>query len=212
MTVPERRALAEWGIKKHGLSQRQAGRVFQISRCALRCAAKRKDDSEIESVLTRLAAEYKSWGCKKMIQWMRLEGHRWNHKRIRRVYRKMKLNLRVKPRKRVPSRNPKPLVAPEQPNVCWSIDFMSDSLTSGRRFRTLNIIDDFNREALWIELDISLPSKRIERVLDRIAQEGLKVAKLTYGAGSRAISAENSPESSRLAMQRGLSFTNIWQT
>ena len=83
----------------------------------------------------------------------------------------MGLNLRVKPKKRLPSREPRPLVAPEQPNVCWSADFMSDSLTNGRYFRTLNVIDDFNREALWIEINTSLPSKRVERVLDRIASE-----------------------------------------
>ncbi len=171
MTVSERRAWAEWGIEKHGLSQRQAGRLFKISRCALRYTAQQKDDSAIETVLARLAEEHKRWGCKKMIQRMRLEGYKWNHKRIRRVYRQMKLNLRVKPKKRVPSRNPKPLAVPNRPNICWSIDFMSDSLTNGRRFRTLNVIDDFNREALWIEIDMSLPSKRVERVLDRIAQE-----------------------------------------
>lgn len=102
---------------------------------------------------------------------MRLDGYKWNHKRVRRVYRQMGLNLRIKPKKRLPSRNPRPLIAPEQPNVCWSADFMSDSLTNGRYFRTLNVIDDFNREALWIEIDTSLPSQRVERVLDRIAAE-----------------------------------------
>ena len=140
-------------MERHGLSQRQAGRLFQISRCALRYKAKHKDDSEIEAVLERLAEKHKRWGCKKMFQRLRLDGYKWNHKRVRRVYRQMGLNLRVKPKKRLPSREPRPLVIPEQPNSCWSADFMSDSLTNGRYFRTLNVIDDFNREALWIEID-----------------------------------------------------------
>ena len=149
--------MAEWGIEQHGLSQRQASRLFQVSRCALRYKPKARDDSEIEVVLRKLADEHRRWGCKKMIQYLQTAGYKWNHKRIRRVYRQMGLHLRVKPKKRVPSRNPKSLEVPNRPNVCWSADFMSDSLSNGRRFRTFNVIDDFNREALWIEIDTSLP-------------------------------------------------------
>ena len=81
----------------------------------------------------------------------------------------MGLNMRTKPKKRLPIRHPKPLVVPEAANICWSLDFMSDSLESGRAFRTLNIIDDFNREALWIEVDTSLPADRVIRVLEMLA-------------------------------------------
>src|SRR5690606_35858129 len=59
----------------------------------------------------------------------------------------------------------------ERLNVCWLLDFMSDSLTDGRAYRTLNVIDDFNREGLAIEVDHSLPSERVTRVLDRVAEE-----------------------------------------
>lgn len=78
-----------------------------------------------------------------------------------------------------------PITIPQQPNQTWSIDFMSDSLTSGRRFRTFNVIDDFNREGLGIEVDTSLPTQRIIRVLDRIAaQRGYP----------KAIRCDNGPE------------------
>jgi len=80
----------------------------------------------------------------------------------------MKLNLRIKSKKRLPSRAPKPLEQPEAANISWSLDFMSDSLSNGRTFRTLNIIDDFNREVLWIEIDTSLPAERVIRTLDMI--------------------------------------------
>ena len=81
----------------------------------------------------------------------------------------MKLNLRVKPKKRLPTRAPKPLAVPSAANISWSLDFMSDSLSNGRAFRTLNVIDDFNREGLWIEVDTSLPAERLVRVLDMLA-------------------------------------------
>jgi putative transposase len=80
----------------------------------------------------------------------------------------MGLNLRIKPRKRLPVRDPKPLAQPGAANQSWSIDFMCDSLASGRAIRTLNVIDDFNREALWIEIDRSLPAERVVRVLEMI--------------------------------------------
>ena len=118
----------------------------------------------------QIIAEHKPrWGFKKMYQYLRNQGYGWNHKRVHRVYCEMGLNLRVKPKKRLPSRKPKPLAVPEAANLSWSLDFMSDSLMNGRAFRTLNVIDDFNREGLWIEVDTSIPSERVIRVLEMIA-------------------------------------------
>ena len=81
----------------------------------------------------------------------------------------MGLNLRVKPRKRLPVRTPQPLEAPDAANHSWSLDFMHDSLASGRPIRTLNILDDFNREGLWIEVDTSIPAVRVIRILNMLA-------------------------------------------
>ena len=158
-------------MRQHGLSRRQASRLFQISRSVLRYKPKPKDDAMVKQRLSELAVKHRSWGFWKMFQRLRLDGYRWNHKRVWRVYRQMGLNMRVKPKKRVPSRHPHPLTPPSRPNVCWALDFMCDSLTSGRPFRTLNVTDHFNRELLWIEVDTSLPSRRVERVLDTIAAE-----------------------------------------
>ncbi len=83
----------------------------------------------------------------------------------------MKLNIRRRAKKRVPERVKQPLVAPPAPNQIWSIDFMQDTLVDGRKFRLLNIIDDFNRESLAIEVDTSLPSLRVIRVLERLIAE-----------------------------------------
>ena len=80
----------------------------------------------------------------------------------------MALHLKRKPKKRLPARVAQTLVVPGQANQTWSLDFMSDSLSNGRTFRTLNVIDDFNREALWIEVDTSLPAERVVRVLEQL--------------------------------------------
>jgi putative transposase len=80
----------------------------------------------------------------------------------------MALHLKRKPKKRLPARTAQPLLVPRQADQTWSLDFMSDALANGRTFRTLNVIDDFNREALWIEVDTSLPAERVVRVLDQL--------------------------------------------
>lgn len=121
--------------------------------------------------LNDLANRYPAYGFGLMFDKLRQAGFGWNHKRVYRVYCAMKLNLRRKYKRRLPSRHPQPLVVPAMLNHSWSMDFMSDSLSYGRRFRTLNIMDDFNREILAIEIDLSLPGQRVVRVLERIATE-----------------------------------------
>ncbi|KSY14493.1 transposase [Escherichia coli] len=100
---------------------------------------------------------------------MRRQGYPWNHKRIHRIYCLLKLNFRRKGKQRLLVRNPSPLATPEALNQSWSVDFMHDALVCGRRFRTFNVVDDFNREALSIEIDLNLPALRVVRVLNRIA-------------------------------------------
>ncbi len=121
--------------------------------------------------MTRLTTKHAAigfWSCCYRL-WNR--GHHWNHKRIYRVYTEMKLNIRRRAKKRLPERVKQPLTVPAAPNQVWSIDFMSDSLVDGRKFRLLNIIDDYNRESLAIEVDTSLPSLRVIRVLERLVAE-----------------------------------------
>ncbi len=127
------------------------------------------DDREIEEALGDLADKHPEMGFGKFFRMLRRSGKRWNHKRVYRVYCGMKLNMRRKRKRRLPDRSPEPLAVPEEANICWSADFMSDALSDGRRFGTFNVVDDFNREALEIEIDLSLPSARVTRVLDRIA-------------------------------------------
>ncbi len=118
--------------------------------------------------LSVAAERYPRYGFKKLFQVLRRQGKSWNHKRVHRIYCLLKLNFRRKGKQRLPVRNPAPLATPEAMNQSWSIDFMHDALVCGRRFRTFNVVDDFNREALAIEIDLNIPAQRVVRVLDRI--------------------------------------------
>jgi putative transposase len=161
--------LVHYANATHQMSERQACALLNLSRSVYRYQARRSDDEELREQLLSLASRKPRWGFQKMFAYLKNQGYGWNHKRVRRVYRALGLNLRVKPKKRLPVRDPLPLVAPAEANICWSLDFMHDSLANGRPIRTLNIIDEFNREGLWIEVDTSIPAARVVRVLDMLA-------------------------------------------
>ena len=92
---------------------------------------------------------------------------RSTNKRVYRIYRQLELNLRIKPKRRLKRAAPEPLTIPESSNQVWSMDFMHDQLEDGRCFRVFNVIDDFNRESLDMEIDLSLPAGRVIRTLNR---------------------------------------------
>lgn len=153
---------------KHHLSIRSACDILHLSRTVYHYKPNLQKDDAVINTLLELAEKYPRYGFDKLFQIIRRHGHRWNHKRVHRVYCLLKLNFSRKGKKRLPSRHPEPLAVPPKANCCWSIDFMSDALINGQRFRTFNVIDDFNREILSIEIDTSLPSARIVRVLEQI--------------------------------------------
>lgn len=124
----------------------------------------------VEDKLRLLAEKLPTRGFSSYYGRIRNEGLIWNHKRVKRVYDKLGLNLRRKKKRRLPGREKQPLQVPGQINKTWSMDFMQDSLESGRKFRTLNIIDDYNRESLAIEVDVSLTGERVVRVLESVIE------------------------------------------
>lgn len=126
-------------------------------------------DQEIIEALSELAHQKPEFGFGKLFQSLRRRGYGWNHKRVHRIYCALKLTKRRKGKRRLPSRNPSPLAVSLRMNECWSADFMSDVLWHGRRFRTFNVVDDFNREGLAIEVDLNLTAERVVRVLERVA-------------------------------------------
>lgn len=170
MSAGTRREWVAQMVVEYHLSQRRACQIVSLSRTVLSYQGKPREDGVVVTALQQLAEQHPRWGFGKLLDSLRLRGHPWNHKRVYRVYCAMKLNLRIQRRKRLPKRFPEILAQPSQPNSSWSMDFMSDALLNGRRFRTLNIIDDFDRQVLAIEVDFSLPAGRVLRVLDQLAE------------------------------------------
>ena len=164
--------MAETAVARRGASIALACRAFGISETCYRYSPKLKDENEeIADLLTGLTDARKTWGFGLCFLHLRnVKGHPWNHKRVYRIYCQLELNLRIRPRKRVKRDKPDVLAVPDAPNVTWSMDFMADRLGDGRAFRLLNVLDDFNREGLGIEVDFSLPAERVVRSLDRIIE------------------------------------------
>jgi putative transposase len=125
-------------------------------------------DADVIAALNELVEAHPRWGVWKYIARLRALGHPWNHKRIYRIYRQLGLNHPRRTKRRLPTRPSIPVFVPEGPSEVWAADFMSDALYHGTRFRTFNILDDFNREVLAIEVDTSLRTERVIRVLDRL--------------------------------------------
>ena len=168
----KRREMAMKAVAQRQVSVALACRAFGISQTCYRYGPKLKaDNDEIADLLLGLTAARKSWGFGLCFLYLRnVQGHLWNHKRVYRIYRELELNLRIKPRQRLKRDRPDALAIPEAPNTVWSMDFMADQLGDGRAFRLLNVLDDFNREGLGIEVDFSLPTARVIRSLNRIIE------------------------------------------
>jgi putative transposase len=155
--------------ENHRFSERRACRIVGICRSSNRYQAKPKDDAEVRVRLRELAEQRRKFGSPRLHTMLRREGYQINHKRTERLYREEGLSLRIKKRKKRASHLRIVMDRPERINQHWSMDFVSDSLFNGRRFRVLTIVDDFSRECPALEADHSLTGKRVTRVLDRIA-------------------------------------------
>ncbi len=158
-------------METHGVSITRGGGALKFSRSAYSSQAPRdwaRDDREIIETLNQVVDAQPRWGVWKYSVRLRVMGHPWNHKRLYRVYRQLGLKQPRRTKCRRPKRLSLLVFVPEGPNEVWSADFMSDTLFHGTRFRTLNIIDDSNREVLAIAGDTSIRAERVIRVLDRL--------------------------------------------
>ena len=183
--------MARWAVEERGLSIRLACEAFGLSESGYRYQPKlNAQNVRISEWLLRLTENQRNWGFGLCFLYLRnVKGLLWNHKRVYRIYRELELNLRIKPKKRMNRAKPEPLTVPESINAVWSMDFMHDQLTDGRTFRLFNVIDDFNREALGIEVDFSLPSERVIRSLNQIIEWRGKPKVLRCDNGPEYVSA-----------------------
>lgn len=163
----------DWARKSYELSERRACRVLDHSRSTHRRAVKERctQEPEVEARLKALAAEHSRWGCPQLHEQLRREGFVINHKRTERLYRQFDLKLRRRRRRRLPVGARQVLLQPIRPAQCWSLDFMSDTLSWGKPYRLLNVIDDYARDALAIEIDFSLGAERVRRVLEVLCDQ-----------------------------------------
>lgn len=164
-----RREVAECLVDEFDLPITRACNVVKMNRSLWYREPKAKaEDEEIRSALNTLVDRWPRWGFWKCFGWLRANGNRWNHKRVHRIYCLMKLNLPRRKKKMILTRPKQPLNVMPIANHSWSLDFMHDALICGRRFRTLNILDEGVRECLGIEIDSSLPAARVVRFLEQI--------------------------------------------
>ena len=189
-----RREMAKIAVETKGVTIELACKAFKISESCYRYEKKlNEENKKIEDWLLRLTDNKRNWGFGLCYLYLRnVKGFKWNHKRIYRIYKELELNLRIKPRKRLKREKPEALSVPEEINQVWSMDFMHDQLEKGRCFRLLNVIDDFNREALGIEIDFSLSSLRVIRALEQI---------ISWRGKPKVIRCDNGPEYISSALQ-----------
>ena len=154
----------------HQMGVTRACGLIGISRSLYRYQARRPEDSELRERLHELAAQKRRYGYRRLHVLLRREGWQLNHKRTYRVYNEAGLMVRKRKRKRIAGVERLVKLPPLAPNDSWSMDFVSDGLVDGRRLRCLNIVDDFTKQCLAIEVDTSLPGRCVVNVLQRLAE------------------------------------------
>jgi putative transposase len=149
-----------------------------------------KDDTPVVAAIQRHMESNPRDGFGLLYDTLSLTGRPCGKTRLWRVYYEMKLNFKRRGKRRLPERIREPLVSPALPNQIWSADFMADALWNGRRFRTFNVLDDYNREALRIEVDTCLPAARVVRAFNELLQVRGKPARIRLDNGPEFVSHE----------------------
>ena len=155
----------------HQVSQRRACSALDVDRSTVRYQSRRDDDTALRDAMKAVAIERRRFGYRRLQVMVERQGWQVNHKKFRRIYREEKLQVRRRGGRKRALGTRRPMVVPDGPNQRWSLDFVSDALTDGRRFRILAVVDDHTRENLALVADTSLSGLRVTRELDRIISE-----------------------------------------
>jgi putative transposase len=163
----ERKAVAHL-VSSHGMSERRACKAIGCCRMTMRYRSRRDDDGGVRERMKALAHERRRFGYRRLHVLLKREGFRVNHKRLFRLYREERLNVRRRGGRKRAIGTRAPMLIPMRPNERWSLDFVSDQFTDGRRFRVLAVVDDCTRESLALIADTSLSGIRVARELDQL--------------------------------------------
>ena len=168
VTPAAHREAAAYLQQAYEMSQRRACRVIGGDRASVRYQARRADDGELRERLKALAQERRRFGYRRLHVLLRREGHAVNKKRVQRLYREERLMVRRRGGRKRALGTRRPIETPTAANQRWSLDFVSDQFTDGRRFRILEVYDDCTRECLALVADTSISGRRVARELDAI--------------------------------------------
>jgi putative transposase len=155
-------------MDSHGLSERRACNLAGLERSTFQYQKQEGGDAALRTRLAELADERRRFGYRRLLILLRREGFVVNHKKAYRLYREAGLAVKRRRGRKRALGTRRPMLLPERPNQRWSLDFVSDALSDGRRFRILCVVDDFSREALSTLVDRSLSGQRMVRELDRL--------------------------------------------
>ena len=187
------RDAAAYLVETYQVSRRRGCRVLGYRRSSYYYREVASNDDTLREAIRQVARERRRWGCPRITDRLRRNGWEDNHKRIERVYREEGLQVRNRKKKRMARGEREPLIQPTRINQVWAMDFVGDQLANGRRIRMLNVLDVYSRECLRIEVDRSLPSLRVIRVLEELREvRGLP----------EQIQVDNGPEFTSQAMDR----------
>lgn len=185
---------------KHGVSERRACAVLQVDRSSIRYKSIRAEDTDLREAMKKVAFERRRFGYRRVHVMLQRQGWHVNHKKIRRLYREEKLTVCKRGGRKRALGTRRPMLVLKKPNERWSLDFVSDAFTDGRRFRVLAVVDDFSRECLALVPDTSLSGLRMTRELDAIIRQRGK---------PKTIVSDNGTEMTCMAVLEWCQETNI---
>lgn len=200
VTPAARREAVAHLCKVHEVSQRRACSILDADRSSVRYRSVRPDDAELRKAMKAVAAERRRFGYRRVHVMLERQGWQVNQKKLRRLYREEKLQVKKRGGRKRALGTRRPMLVPGRPNERWSLDFVSDAFTDGRRFRVLCIVDDFSRECLALVADTSLSGLRVTREL---------MALIDRRGRPRTIVSDNGTELTSMAVLRWCQETRV---
>lgn len=188
VTPAARRQAVAHLCSAYEVSQRRACHAIGAERTSIRYRSIRPDDAVLRGRLRELAVQRRRFGYRRLLVLIRREGLHVNHKKLRRLYREERLQVRRRGGRKRALGTRAPMAIPQGPNQRWSLDFLSDQLSDSRRFRILAVVDDFTRECLALVADTSLSGTRVGRELDAIVERRGKPQSIVSDNGTELTS------------------------